>query len=99
MTTTARKFLGVGWKFPIQVTPTGQIARSFFEQRVEESIYLILDTAKGERVMRSDFGCGIHELVCAPNNAMTVARIAQGVRQALTAGEPRIDLLNVGVEA
>lgn len=55
-----RDFLGVGWKFPLQVTPAGRIAQSRYEQRVEESIYLILSTARGERVMLPGFGCGIH---------------------------------------
>ena len=64
-----RDFLGVGWKFPLQVTPGGQIAQARYEQRIEESIYLILSTAKGERVMLPDFGCGIHDLVFAPNNS------------------------------
>jgi phage baseplate assembly protein W len=91
----AREFLGVGWKFPIQVTPGGQIARARYEQRVEESIYLILGTAKGERVMLPEFGCGIHDLVFAPNSAGTIAMVVESVRKALTAYEPRIDVLDV----
>ena len=42
-----RDFLGVGWKFPLQVTPGGQIAQARYEQRIEESIYLILSTVQG----------------------------------------------------
>ena len=70
-----------------------------YEQRIEESIYLILSTAKGERVMQPDFGCGIHDLVFAPNNAMTLAMVAKTVREALTSLEPRIDVLEVSPEA
>ena len=44
-----REMLGSGWRFPLQVTPGGQIARARYEERIEESIYLILSTAKGER--------------------------------------------------
>lgn len=95
MATDAREFLGVGWKFPLQVTPTGQIARSRYEQRIEESIYLVLSTAKGERVMLPEFGCGIHDLVFAPNSAGTIAIVVEKVRKALTAYEPRIDVLEV----
>ena len=91
----SREFLGVGWKFPLQVTPTGKIARARHEQRIEESIYLILSTAKGERVMLPEFGCGIHDLVFAPNNAGTIAMVVELVRKALTAYEPRIDVLDV----
>ncbi len=90
-----REFLGVGWKFPLQVTPTGTIARARHEQRIEESIYLILSTAKGERVMLPEFGCGIHDLVFAPNNTGTIALVVDSVRKALTAYEARIDVVDV----
>lgn len=93
-----RDFLGVGWKFPIQVTPDGKIAQAGHEQRIEESIYLILSTVKGERVMLPDFGCGIHELVFAPNNASTLSLVVHNVRQALVGYEPRIDVLDINVE-
>jgi phage baseplate assembly protein W len=94
-----RDFLGVGWKFPLQVTPAGRIAQARYEQRVEESIYLILSTARGERVMLPDFGCGIHELVFAPNNTHTLSVVTHLVREALTTYEPRIDVLDVQVES
>ena len=95
---STRDFLGIGWKFPLQVNPDGTIALSKYEQRIEESIYLILSTAKGERVMLPDFGCGIHDLVFAPNNPATIAMVVQTVRKALVAYEPRIDVLNVNAE-
>jgi Bacteriophage baseplate protein W len=93
-----RDFLGIGWKFPLQVTPAGRIAQARYEQRIEESIYLILSTAKGERVMLPDFGCGIHDLVFEPNNPGTVSATKQSVRTALTRFEPRIDVLDLDVE-
>jgi phage baseplate assembly protein W len=91
-------FLGKGWKFPLQVTPGGKIAQVKSEQRLEESIYLILSTAKGERVMLPDFGCGIHDLVFAPNNPVTLSAVAQNIRDALVAYEPRIDVTDVNTE-
>ncbi|MEJ2454136.1 MAG: GPW/gp25 family protein [Candidatus Thiodiazotropha sp.] len=93
-----RDFLGVGWKFPLQVTPQGGIAQSNYEQRVEESIYLILGTARGERVMLPDFGCGIHDLVFEPNNSLTRSLVVNRVREALVRYEPRIDVLAVETE-
>ena len=94
-----RAFLGVGWKFPLQVNSAGGVAVSLYEQRVEESIYLILSTARGERLMLPDFGCGIHDLVFSPDNAATATRVVRAVRQALTACEPRIDVLDVAADA
>lgn len=93
-----RKFLGTGWKFPLQVTPQGKIAKSSHEQRIEESIYLILSTAKGERVMLPDFGCDIHGMVFSPNNASTLSAVVNNVRKALVAYEHRIDVLDITVE-
>jgi phage baseplate assembly protein W len=94
-----REYLGTGWKFPLQVTPQGQIAQAGYEQRVEESIFLILSTGKGERVMLPDFGCGMHDLVFAPNNEITISEVIHLVHEALTDLEPRIDVLDVNAES
>jgi len=95
METLRRPFLGIGWKFPLQVTPRGAIATSSEEQRIEESILLILSTAPGERLMLPDFGCGIHELVFAPNDSGTISKAVDQVRKSLTTYEPRINVLDV----
>lgn len=94
-----RDYLGSGWKFPLQITAAGGIAMSRYEQRIEESIYLILGTAKGERVMAPNFGCGVHDLVFATNNPTTRSLVIDQVRQALVAHEPRIDVLDVTAES
>jgi phage baseplate assembly protein W len=94
-----REHLGIGWKFPLQVTPNGKIAQARYEQRIEDSIYLILSTAKGERAMLPEFGCGIHELVFGPNNSTTLAVVTHTVREALVAFEARIDLVDVKAES
>jgi len=94
-----REFLGSGLKFPLQVDASGALAQSSHEERVAESIAFILATAHGERVMRPDFGCGIHELVFAPNNELTRGSVAQSVRRGLVEHEPRIDVLDVRVSS
>jgi phage baseplate assembly protein W len=98
MQTLRRPFLGIGWKFPLQVTPRGAIATSNEEQRIEESILLILSTAPGERLMLPDFGCGIHDMVFAPNDSGTVTKVIDLVRRSLTKYEPRIDVIEVTAE-
>src|SRR5260370_38940477 len=91
----AKEFLGVGWKFPVQVNGNGSIAMSEFEQDIRESTRIILSTSKGERAMRPDFGCGIHDFVFASMNTTTIGLIESSVREALTRWEPRIALLSV----
>jgi phage baseplate assembly protein W len=94
----ARDFLGIGWRFPLQVTPAGRIAQARYEQRIEEAILLILSTARGERVMLPDFGCGIHDLTFSPNTPVARSAIVDAVRTALVKYEPRIDVLEVDTE-
>jgi uncharacterized protein len=91
----AKEFLGVGWKFPVRTDLQEKIAMSQFEVDISEAIRIILGTAKGERVMRPDFGCGIHDLVFAPINTATITLVENGVREALTIYEPRIELIRV----
>lgn len=93
----ASEFLGVGWKFPVAVNAMGQVEMARHEESIRDAIWLILGTAKGERVMRPDFGCGIHDLVFSVNNTTTAGRIATEVKEALTRWEPRIDVLDVNV--
>lgn len=91
-------FLGSGWGFPV-AAPGGVIAKAAYDDSVRDAIRIILCTARGERLMRPDFGCAIHELVFERNTATTASRVSEAVREALIAFEPRIDLLDVQVEA
>ena len=95
--------LGKGWRFPIRQVarpdrppiPAPEIEASEEERKIREAIWIILATAPGERVMRPDFGCGIHRLVFAVNDAATIAEAVESVRAALIRWEPRIDVLDV----
>jgi phage baseplate assembly protein W len=89
--------LGIGWYFPIEVSDAGQPRFSIaeYEESVRQSILIILSTAKGERVMRPDFGSGLSELVFSVNNSATQAMAAFEAREALETWEPRIEVLDV----
>ena len=90
-----REFLGRGVRFPVGTDGTGRIERSVHEADIEESIRIILGTAKGERLMRPDFGCGIHEYVFADVNPTTVTLIETSVEEALIEWEPRIEVRRI----
>ena len=95
--TLSKTFLGVGVGFPLNVDADGAVQRAAYEESVRQSIWIILGTAKGERVMRPDFGCGIHELVFDNITATTGGRVAAAVRDALLRFETRIDVRDVNV--
>jgi phage baseplate assembly protein W len=90
-------FLGVGWQFPVELDAQGRISAAAYEENIRQAIGIILRTAPGERVMRPDFGCGIHDLIFEVNSASTATRVASQVRQALLRWEPRIDVRDVQV--
>jgi phage baseplate assembly protein W len=95
--TAPRPFLGQGLRYPLQVT-AGRLVQSRGERKIEESIRFLLGTAPGERLMRPELGCGVHDLVFAPGSNATVTRVADAVRQTLVVYEPRIDVLDIDVE-
>ena len=94
---TTTDFLGSGWAFPLRTNSRGGISLARGEDDVAESIRLILATPIGERRMRPEFGCGVHDLVFAINDPTTHGLIQHHVIEALTLWEPRIDVLEVGV--
>jgi len=92
-------FIGSGWSFPLRIEATGRIALVSKEREIEEAIRLILGTSYGERPMRPEFGCGIHEFVFSPADATTAGHLAFEVQQSLERWEPRIDVLGIEVMA
>jgi phage baseplate assembly protein W len=95
----SKAFLGRGWKFPVAANPAnGRIAMSEYEQDIRESIFIILSTAPGERVMRTDFGCGIHDLVFAPINRATLGLFESRVRESILRFEARIEIVSLSFD-
>ncbi len=94
-----RDFLGRGIAFPVRPAVHGGLVMAEDEAKVRQAILLILSTAPGERVMRPDFGCGIHDLVFSPNTSAVRNLIDVKVREALIRWERRIDVIDVGVSS
>ena len=88
-------FLGVGWAFPVGVDARGRIGLARQVTDIEQAIQMILLTPKGQRVMRPEFGCQIHDLIFAPNDANTWGMAEYYVEEALRFWEPRIEVLTV----
>ncbi|MBD2112582.1 MULTISPECIES: GPW/gp25 family protein [Cyanophyceae] len=88
-------FLGVGWTSPVTLDGKGQIQPARYEEAVRQSIRMILSTARGERLMRPDFGCSLHDLVFSTNSVAAIGQVISAVQESLIQWEPRIDVLNV----
>lgn len=90
--------IGRGWAFPPMLDARGTIALTNDIDEIEQAIRIILATAPGQRVMRPEFGCRIHELIFAPNSTATAGTIDRYVQEALGRWEPRIEVIQVEVE-
>jgi phage baseplate assembly protein W len=57
------------YAFPFRIDPaSGQAARTGYESHVEQMIRQLLLTSPGERIDLPDFGCGLRQLIFAPNS-------------------------------
>ena len=88
-------FVGRGWTFPVSLDLRGRVGLTSGVESIERAIRLILQTVRGERVMRPQFGSELHRLVFAEANATTAGLADYYVRQALARWEPRIEVERV----
>jgi phage baseplate assembly protein W len=94
-----KDFLGRGWAMPVRLDArTGEVAEAQYEEDIRQAIRIIVETAPGERVMRPNFGCGIHELVFAPMDSQTLQRVRSVIEDALRRYEARIEVIDVDVQ-
>lgn len=91
-----KEWLGRGWAFPVRLDPlTGKVALAEYEDDIRQAIMIIVRTKRGERIMRPDFGCGIHDLVHDVIDTAMLTRVETEVRESLTRYEARIEVLAV----
>ena len=89
------EIIGTGVAFPLRVDRRGGVALSRDNDDVQEAIALILGTAPGERPMRPEFGCGVHDYIFESVDAYALGRIEYEILVALDRWEPRIEVLAI----
>ena len=99
MTGDPKAFLGVGWQYPVQPNSAhSDAALAVYEEDVREAVLIILQTNRGERVMRPDFGAGLADFLFEPINTTTIALVRHRVEESLVTWEPRIRVEQVDVQ-
>jgi Bacteriophage baseplate protein W len=94
------KFLGRGWAFPPRFTAAdNDVEMVAGERDIRESLFILLSTAQGERVMVPTYGCDLHRFVFAELTTGMMTEIRDMVMTAIVRWEPRIDLISVHVTA
>ncbi len=70
--------------YPFRIDGRGHVAEAKEDDHIRQMIEQVLFTAQGERVNRPTFGCGINQLVFAPNSGELAAAtqfLVQGALQ------------------
>jgi phage baseplate assembly protein W len=83
--------LGTG----LLVNASGEMVTVELGESVRQGIFILLTTIPGERVMRPDYGCDLHQLVFSPNDETTAGLAIYYVRRALDLFEPRAEVLRI----
>ncbi len=96
---TPSRLLGRGWSLPLAPEPRlGSLTYIAGPDNVRQAIQIILETERGERLMRPTFGCGLRRFLMKPNTPATRALIQNEVELSLAAFEPRIQVKTVSVD-
>ncbi len=91
--------LGTGWDFPPKFDKnTLSPAMIQGVADIENSIYVIIHTKLGERILRNEFGSNIHELLFEPLNSNMKTYMASSLKSSLENNEPRINVNKVELE-
>ena len=91
--------MGTGWNFPPLFDETYQtMVMVSDEEDIAQSLYIILSTMPGERVMRPDFGCNLQGLIFETLDKRTQRIIVDRISMAILNFEPRVTLDEVKVK-
>jgi uncharacterized protein len=94
---TGTSFLGQGWRYPVVPAAAGRLEYAAGADKIAQSIWILLDTDPGERIMRPAFGCGLRRYLMNPNTSAVRALIRHDVEIALANFEPRIQVTDLEV--
>ncbi len=91
-----KAFLGTGWAFP----PTFNkdllsVEMVSNEKDIKESLEIYLSTKIGERVMRSNYGCLVHDYLFEPFDENIISSIGHEIKRTIYEFEPRIHVHEV----
>lgn len=94
-----KSFLGTGWGFPPEFNKYGAVRKVSAEEDIRESLFILLSTDPGERVMQPTYGCGLKTQIFEEINETAVTVIVDLIKRAILFFEPRILVENIRVDS
>jgi uncharacterized protein len=94
-----REYIGTGWGFPPEFSKSkGGTRMADGVEDIRESLEILFTTARGERVMRPDYGADLSQYLFEPLDTTMRTYVRELVRDAILFHEPRIRLLDMKLE-
>lgn len=94
-----KAFLGIGWSFPIQFNwQTKSVKMVSAEKDIEESLFILLNTLKKERLLRPDYGCNLLPMVFDNMDSNLYSAMKDDIQNAITLYESRIEVAEIRLE-
>ncbi len=94
-----KSFLGTGWGFPPEFNKYGSVRKVSAEEDIRESLFILLSTDPGERVMQPTYGCGLRTQIFEEINETAVTVIVDLIKRGILFFEPRILVENIRVDS
>lgn len=94
-----KSFLGTGWGFPPEFNKQGSARKVAAEEDIHESLFILLSTNPGERVMQPTYGCGLKSQIFEEINETAVTVMVDLVRRAILFFEPRVIVESIRVDS
>lgn len=92
-------FLGRGWRFPPSFDEKTQaVNMSSGTADIQESLWILLSTRLGERIMQPKYGCQLDELQFGALNRTTITYVSELIRTAILYHEPRIEVEKITIK-
>jgi phage baseplate assembly protein W len=92
MTDKEKSFLGTGWGFPPRFSKTSlsQLQMVSNEEDIKESLFILMHTIPGERLMLPEYGCNLRLLVFENIDMAFKNEVDDIIFKAILRYEPRI---------
>lgn len=93
-----KTFLGTGWCFPPTFSRVDSaVVMVSGERDVHESLWILLSTSPGERIMVPGYGCPLDKMIFQSVDRTFATEIETEVRRSILLWEPRVEVLDVAV--
>lgn len=91
-------FLGSGWAFPVAFSwATAELEMSSFEENINDDIWILLHTKRGEHQMDQAFGSGLQQFMFRKMDETLKGEVIDTIKMTLLHYEPRIKVETVEV--